>query len=146
MLAYELQLMGYGTILTREQDIYVSLRKRVEKSNEAKADMFISIHCDAWHKKTASGMTVHRAPVSIEGSKCAEEIVRQFHIFFPDHRQRGSRSSKFYVLTKTNMPAILCELEFLSNPKTCAFLDKPENQRRLAKAIAKGINNYLRKK
>ena len=143
MLDYELKLMGYNTIMTREKDIDVSLSKRVKDANAAKADLFVSIHCDAWHNKTTSGMTVHRTPVSIEGTNCAESVADQLRLYFPDHRQRGPRSSKFYVLKYTGMPAILVECEFLSNIENCAFLDKPENQRRLAKAIAKGVNNYL---
>jgi len=143
MLDYELRLMGYNTLLGRQRDIDMTLGERAKAANACKADLFVSIHCDAWHKSSASGMTVHYAPISIQEEKCAKAVANQLRIFFPDHRQRGIRISRFYVLRKTKMPAILVECEFLSNPETRNFLDKPENQKRLASAIARGVENYF---
>ncbi len=59
---------------------------------------------------------------------------------FPSNHHRGYKESKFYVLRKTLVPAILIECEFISNPETRRFLKEPEIQRALARSIAKGID------
>jgi N-acetylmuramoyl-L-alanine amidase len=58
---------------------------------------------------------------------------------FPDHLDRGVKKAGFYVLKHTNMPAVLIECEFLSNPNHRRFLKEPENQLALAGAIKTGI-------
>lgn len=69
----------------------------------------------------------------------ARDIQAELTQRFYDHVNRGVKSSNFYVLRKTRMPAVLVECEFLSNPKTRKFLREPENQLGLARAIAKGV-------
>jgi N-acetylmuramoyl-L-alanine amidase len=87
-------------------------------------------------------MTVHKFPHSVKSTKLAEAIKYQFGIFCASQRQRGIKNSNFYVLQYTKMPAVLCECEFLSSPVGRKFIVKPENQKRVAVAIARGINNY----
>ena len=55
MLAEMLKNDGNEVILTRDKDIFISLRKRASIANEADADLFISIHCNAWHKESVYG-------------------------------------------------------------------------------------------
>jgi len=140
-LDYEFRFVGIETCMTRMKDEYVSLEQRVTEANIKKADLFISIHCDAFHKKTARGMTVHIAENhSQKALILAKAIDRQLRLQFPEHQHRGIKKSNFYVLTKTKMPAVLIECEFLSNPETRNFLRKAENQRSLAKTICEGVN------
>ena len=140
LLRCELEKRRYDVILTRENDRFVHLGARTYLANEIKADLFVSIHCDAFHNITASGMSVHVHPersdttVGIAGNIIANMAER-----FSDHRTRGVKESNFYVLRETKMPAVLVECEFLSNPETRKFLREPENQLGLARAIAKGV-------
>ena len=140
LLRCELKQRGYEVYMTRERDIQVLLSERTAFANNRSADLFVSIHCDAFHKETAQGMSVH---IHLNCSKQSKRIARSVLIalvdMFPDHRNRGIKQSNFYVLGRTKMPAILCECEFLSNPETRKFLKEPENQLDLARAIAKGI-------
>lgn len=141
LLRCELEKTIIDVELTRERDEAVSLASRVIKANIAKADYFISVHCDAFHNTTAEGMTTHIfTHANPETEIIANGIQRSLIERFPDHRNRGVRRSNFYVLRKTQMPAVLVECEFLSNPKTRRFLREPEYQLGLAQAIAKGIN------
>ena len=55
MLAEMLKNDGNEVILTRDKDIFLSLRNRASIANEADADLFISIHCNAWHKESVYG-------------------------------------------------------------------------------------------
>ena len=66
-------------------------------------------------------------------------VLRQMLDEFPDHRDRGVKSADFAVLRLTRMPAILVEAEFLSNPKQLEFLADTEHQKRMARAIARGV-------
>ena len=141
LLRYELKQKYYEhVVLTREKDEYVSLTDRVLIANMNHADLFISIHCDAFHTTTVKGISTHvytsAAPDTIE---FANDIQTALIDTFPDHSNRGVKFSNFYVLRKTQMPAVLIECEFLSNPDMRKFLKEPENQLALAQAIARGI-------
>jgi N-acetylmuramoyl-L-alanine amidase len=139
LLEYELRLAGFSVLLTRERDKNVSLRERVDLANRKMADLFVSIHCDAWHNTTASGISAHVFRGGSISSSVADSVLETLMARFPDHANRGVKKSNFYVLRETIMPAVLVECEFLSNPETRRFLREPENQRALARAIAAGI-------
>lgn len=140
LLRCELQMQGHTVAMTREKDIDMSLANSVNFANDINAELFVSIHCDAYHKETAHGMTVHVSPnASKESREVASKIVRFLSDMFPQHRSRGVKESNFYVLRKTKMPAVLIECEFLSNEETRKFLHEPENQLYLARAIAYAI-------
>ncbi len=55
---------------------------------------------------------------------------------------RGVRQANFYVLRGAYMPAILCELGFLSNAEEEALLRNPEYQERIAKTLFEGIKRF----
>lgn len=142
LLRCELKERGYFALLTRERDKFLSLQDRVRFAMLASANLFVSIHCDAFHKITARGMSTHVHPhCSKQSEHIACSIQNALISKFPDHVNRGVKHSDFYVLRHTTMPAILIECEFLSNPETRKFLREPENQYGLAMAIADGILN-----
>ena len=139
-LRYELEKSSYQVVLTRETDEYVSLSDRVMMAELNHVDLFLSIHCDAFHNTTVNGISTHvYTRPGEETEDIADGVHRALIYDFPDHSNRGVKRSNFYVLRKTQMPAILVECEFLSNPKTNRFLREPENQLALAQAIAKGL-------
>lgn len=139
LLRCELEKLGVNVVMTRERDVAVSLSKRTESANRLMVDLFLSIHCDAFHNITARGMSVHVYPGSEASKKVASEIRAAMINSFPDHKDRGVMESNFHVLRETNMPAVLVECEFLSNPETRRFLREPENQLDLARAIRTGV-------
>jgi len=61
----------------------------------------------------------------------------------PSTRNRGVRSAPFVVLIGANMPSILAEIAFISNPRDESILKKKENQEQLAKALFAGIEDYM---
>lgn len=142
LLRCELNSIGFDVFLTRKRDNDVSLQQRCEIANSCGADLFISIHCDAFHKETVKGISSHvYAYPSLEAEFAAKQIQASIMAKFPDHTNRGLFYSNFHVLRKTNMPAVLVECEFLSNPETRKFLKKPENQFALAQAILVGVQS-----
>lgn len=139
-LDYELRISGYRTLLTREKDEYFSLYQTALIANIARADLFISIHCDAFGDLAAHGMTVHTFTTHSPTSMIlAKEINSQLTSLFPKTRHRTIKKSNFYVLGNTKMPAVLVECGFLSNDIEREFLREAENQKRLAQAIKEGI-------
>lgn len=140
LLRCELEKHGHEVYMIREADHAVSLRKRTDHANSLQVDLFVSIHCDAFHNVSASGMSVHiHLEHSNESLSLAKRINAMLITDFKGHKNRGVRKSNFYVLRETTMPAVLVECEFLSNPKTRKFLREPENQLALARSISKGI-------
>jgi N-acetylmuramoyl-L-alanine amidase len=59
-------------------------------------------------------------------------------------RNRGVRKAPFVVLIGANMPSVLTEISFLSNPTDEQWLKKPENRQRVAEGIYHGIETYLK--
>lgn len=140
LLRCELEKNGHEVIMTRESDSAVPLYKRTNHANELQADLFVSIHCDAFHKATARGMSVHIHPEHSDKTlNLAKRINAMLVADFKDHKNRGIKMSNFYVLRKTAMPAVLIECEFLSNPETRRFLREPENQLALSRAISNAL-------
>jgi N-acetylmuramoyl-L-alanine amidase len=140
LLRCELEKRGRDVVMTREKDVFVSLEDRCKIANKFAADLFVSIHCDAWHKETVSGMSVH---MYRGANYITEGIAQRVHLAltnrFPGHVNRGIKLAGFCVLRNTVMPAILVECEFISNPEQRRFLREPENQLAIARAIASAI-------
>jgi N-acetylmuramoyl-L-alanine amidase len=61
---------------------------------------------------------------------------------FPNTRNRGVKKAPFVVLIGANMPSVLAEIGFLSNPREEALLKRPDYRERLAEAIFRGISHY----
>jgi N-acetylmuramoyl-L-alanine amidase len=59
-------------------------------------------------------------------------------------RNRGVRKAPFVVLIGADMPSVLAEISFLSNPADEQWLKKPENRQRVAEGLFHGIEKYLR--
>lgn len=139
-LEYELRLKSISTFVTRANNREVSLQYRVRTAMEYDADLFVSVHCDAFIEPSAQGMTVFVYENCSEASRnYADKIAAQLALMFPDHTQRGVKKKDLYVLKYTPCPAVLIECEFLSNPEQREFLTRPENQKLLAQTIMKGL-------
>ena len=54
-----LEKAGYKVVLTRDRDVFITLRGRVKKAHEAKADLFISIHADSARNTKARGLSIY---------------------------------------------------------------------------------------
>lgn len=143
--------------LTRDTDIHLGatqkadLQARTDKANSWKADAFVSIHCNSSENKAAHGCEVYTTRGNTAADALAESIIKALEaefsaeMFFRKDYSDGDadKEAGFAVLTQTNMPAVLVELAFISNPLEEALLGKVDYQARAAKAIALGIANYF---
>ncbi|NWF56005.1 MAG: N-acetylmuramoyl-L-alanine amidase [Syntrophaceae bacterium] len=139
LLEEELEERGHWTIMTRRRDRSLSLPARANVSNRTGADLFVSIHANAAGNPAVKGMEVYHFPGSKAGKAAATRILDSLVSSFPTHSNRGVKEANFAVLRLTDMTAVLIETEFITNPKQLQFLADVENQKKMAAAIADGI-------
>ncbi|MDJ0956038.1 MAG: N-acetylmuramoyl-L-alanine amidase [Arenicellales bacterium] len=177
--------------MVRRGDYYISLRKRTAIARREQADLFVSIHADAYPKsKSVSGSSVYalsQRGASSEGARWladkenAADLIGGVSLRDKDdllakvlwdlsmtktvseslslgrfvldelgrvgrlHRKHVEQAG-FAVLKSPDMPSILVETAFLSNPSEEKLLRNRNHQRKIATAIYKGIKRYLKQK
>ena len=116
-----------------------SLRARYSSANEWKADIFVSIHCNAGG---GSGCEVYCYKSGGQAETLAKNILSGM-LWNTDLISRGVKTANYAVLKNTNMPAVLVETAFIDNENDAAFLGFEDGQKQIAKGIAEGIMEYL---
>jgi N-acetylmuramoyl-L-alanine amidase len=136
---------GHKVIMTRKSDEFIELEDRAEIANKSKADIFISIHSDASAKSSSNGFTVYTANAA---SAAAEELAYAIddRLTRTSITSNGVKRADYRVLVRTQCPAVLVELGYLSNYWEAKQLKNVAMQKKLAQAIVDGITNYFEKK
>ena len=175
--------------LTRDGDYFVPLHRRVFKARQVEADLFISIHADAFIQPHAKGASVFAlsqqgatssaarwmankenasdligginiktkdkqvAHLLLDMSTTAQindslqvgnSVLRNIGNFSPLHKNRVEQAG-FAVLKAPDIPSILIETAFISNPQEEKKLNDETYQERIAEAILAGIKDYFAK-
>ena len=118
-----------------------SLSGICEAANKWGADLFVSIHCNAFNE-TAHGVETLTYPTDDEGHALAECIQQQILDTFEELTDRGVKDrDNLAVLNGTDMPAVLVEMAFIDNTSDAILLR--DNQDDFARAIARGVTDYL---
>ncbi|MGB0636984.1 MAG: N-acetylmuramoyl-L-alanine amidase [Gammaproteobacteria bacterium] len=183
------QTPGMKAIQTRRGDVYIKLRTRLAVARNEKADLFVSIHADAFKDPKVRGASVYvlspkgasseaakylakRAnfeqvvggvslsnkdeflsrtlidmtqTAAIEESKLlGQEILTQLKILGPVHKKKVEQAG-FVVLKSPDIPSVLVETAFISNPLDEAKLRKSDFQAKLSNSLYQGIISYLNK-
>jgi N-acetylmuramoyl-L-alanine amidase len=140
-----LQQMGYAVAYTRTEDVDLDLEPRVKMAENANASVFVSIHVNSLDASSSgvNGVETYHAPGSSLGNSLAN-LVHQQIIAGTGANDRGVRSARFYVVTKTSMPAVLVETGFITNPSESNKLLSPAYQGIMAEAIARGVDQFLK--
>jgi N-acetylmuramoyl-L-alanine amidase len=177
------KLPGAEVVYTRKTDVFIPLEERTAIANQAKADLFISIHANSSHNETARGIetyylnfttseealqtasrenalsdeSIHQLQDLIkqianndkieESRELASDIqtslTGQLRLVSNAERNRGVKKAPFVVLIGANMPSVLAEISFLSNPTDDRLLEKTSQRQRIAQGIFRGIEQYL---
>ncbi len=177
------RLPGAEIVYTRSDDTFVPLEERTNIANQAKADLFISIHANSSQDHAARGVETYYLNMkgsaeamevaarenasSDEGIHDLEDMVkkitqtekidesREFAEDIQDslakrmqkasraEKNRGVRKAPFVVLIGADMPSILTEISFLSNPADEKLLKQPEYRQRVAEGLYQGVADYL---
>jgi len=177
------RLPGADVVYTRSDDTFIPLEERTAIANQARADLFISIHANSSQDHGARGVETYY--LNLKGSADAmevaarenassqqgihdlEDLVKQIartekideskelaqdvqgsltqrmQKAAKTVKNRGVRKAPFVVLIGADMPSILTEISFLSNPADEVLLKKPEHRQRVAEGIYQGVASYL---
>ena len=180
---------GMKAIMVRKGDYFISLRDRMKIARKANADLFVSIHADAFKNSKVTGasvFTLSRRGASSEAARwlakhenaadlisgitlddkddvlasvlldlsqtasqdisqlVAKEVLNNFGNIGNLHSNRVQKAG-FMVLKSPDMPSILVETAFISNPSEERRLKSSQYQYKMAKAIQQGILSYAQK-
>jgi N-acetylmuramoyl-L-alanine amidase len=144
-----LEERGATVVLTRETDMDFysrgkggkrsDLERRAEIINNSGADLFISVHANAIAGARWFGAEVYYNPRFAASRKLAEVTQVALHSFPPGNKRKVKQDSEILVLKETNIPGMLIEAGFLSNPREAALLADPSYQRNMAEQIARAL-------
>lgn len=169
--------LGAEVVLLRNDDTAISPERRTAMANEAKADLFLSIHANSSSAASAAGIetfylslnasqgaadvaarenassqrSVHEMPGLLEkialNAKVSEsrEFAARMQRALVDSLKsydRGVKRAPFIVLIGAEMPAILAEVGFISNPRDEARMKQPAERQKIAESLFKGIASY----
>lgn len=179
---------GMRAVLIRDGDYFIALRQRIEKARKQQADLFVSIHADAFKDRSVRGSSVYtlsnggatseaarwlaerenRADLiggvklsqqndvlagvlldmtqnaTIEHSSIAAERVLSKLRALGDVHQTKIQKAGFAVLKSPDIPSMLVETAFISNPDEEKRLRSKRYQDKLADYLVEGIVNYFR--
>lgn len=149
-----LEAEGAEVILTRTEDTEVSPKKakatdveelqaRCDIANQNSADIFLSIHLDAFSGPEAHGTTGYYYEMGSAGSTRLADCVKRGVLRRLGTLDRGTKPCAFYVCRHTDMPAMLLETAFVSNPREEQMMNSEEGVENAAQGIAAGIAEYF---
>ncbi len=179
----EEKLPGAEVVYTRKDDTFIPLEQRTAIANEAKADLFISIHANSSHDEAARGIETYYLNFAtseesmevaarenalsqeslhdlqdiikkiarnekVEESKelasdIQDSLTHRLQLVSQNERNRGVKKAPFVVLIGANMPSVLSEISFISNPSDERLLKKTDQRQRVADGLYRGIASYL---
>ncbi|MBP3964769.1 N-acetylmuramoyl-L-alanine amidase family protein [Paenibacillus lignilyticus] len=138
------KLAGQGAtvVMTRDSDTTISLKGRTAVAQTENADLFISIHFDAFQTRDVYGMTTYyNKPHDRE---IAEHIHEQLFKQDMHTKDRGVQFGDYHVIRENAKPAVLLELGYISNKNEEARMQTESFQEQLSTAITNGVIESLR--
>ncbi|MCI9681194.1 MAG: N-acetylmuramoyl-L-alanine amidase [Lachnospiraceae bacterium] len=139
-----LESQGCQVVMLREDDTRISKEERVQKANEAQADLLVSVHCGYSDNSSISGAVSHYKKGSKE-SRYLAEMIESALVKESGALDGGSGEGSYSILSDTEMPAVLVEVGYISNMEEAGSLTDDSYQNDAAKGIAKGIIMSLEK-
>jgi N-acetylmuramoyl-L-alanine amidase len=174
--------LGAEVVYTRKDDTFIPLESRTAVANQARADLFVSIHANSSRDAAARGVETYylnftSSPEALEvaarenavseqsiyelqdlvkkialkekieeSREFAWDVQQSLHSGLaaksPSIRDRGVKKAPFIVLIGANMPSILAEISFVSNPTDERRLSTSEYRQRIAESLYRGIAKY----
>lgn len=142
---------GARVVMTRDRDVDCAYPKcsdeeelsaRVAYARKYNPDIFISLHNDAYYKRSSNGTATYYYSKTVQDEKLAKAIQRDLQSSV-GLANKGTRKANFYVLRNTKMPAALVEVAFISNVAEEKLLNTPGFQQKAAQGIFDGIGDYF---
>ena len=133
---------GFGVIMVSPEEEDTPLETRVKRANEAGADLYVSIHANAYGSgwNDANGV---ESWVYDKADQRTMEMAKAIHEAVAaalGRKDRGlKKSADLYVLRRTAMPAVLVEGGFMTNPEEAELLRSQAYRQKTAEGICRGI-------
>lgn len=144
--ALELQYKGFKVIQTRDEDKLLALKEVGNITNSAAAEIFVSVHINENKESKYKGITSYYYDPSgfqkEERIKLAKTLQKEL-IKSDEWNDRGILRQNFAVLRYSEIPCVLLECGFLSNPEDREKLTQEIVLRNLAHNITNGVINYF---
>lgn len=157
MLKEELENKGMNVVLTRTTDdgLYLEsdsnkkiadMKKRCAIITESNADIVVSIHQNSFSDSAVCGAQVFYYKHSQKGKELAQYIQDSLKENVDETNDRKIKANdSYYMLIHTPCPTVIVECGFITNYEEAKLLVSEEYQRKVAKAIASGIENFIEK-
>ena len=158
-----LQRVGFGTVMTRDDDSYVSLPERAEVGNQYDNALFVSLHFNGGASSASGVETFYETekvppeaawtwigffnkpdPSRYESGETLAGYIQTALVLRTEAANRGIKRRDLYVVRHVRVPAVLIEAGFLSNPVEARLLGNGEYRERLATAIVEGVMSYVK--
>ena len=146
-----LEDMGADVVMTRTEDAHFSedvdtdLMRRVQISDRARPDLFLSIHCNWTPNPEVRGFEVFVSSYAKadrgDSRRMAAEIRSVFRAGL-DTDDRGIKEAGFKVVRHTDAPAVLVELDFISNPASSRQFASPGHREKVAELLAEAVRRF----
>lgn len=149
-----LENRGYSVVMTRETDkgLYDAsannkkaqdMQRRVAMINEKSPSLSVSIHQNSYQNPSVHGPQVFYYESSEEGRKLASAIQSSLNENLEVDRPREVKgNTSYYLLKRSQGTLVIVECGFLTNPEEAEKLQTEEYQRKVAEAVADGIDTY----
>jgi len=177
---------GMRAVLTRDKDVFIPLHKRVRIAHKKDADIFLSLHADAFPDARARGGSVYILSTNGASSVMARVLAKSENASLQDVKLKGRdadvafvlsdltrsanirasrklgqavlgemarsvrlhkksvQSADFAVLKSIDMPSLLIETAFISNPVEARKLSSDHFQAQMAKSIVSGLDKFVK--
>lgn len=151
-----LEKNGFTVVMTREEDkgLYdedsrnqkaQDMQRRIAMVKECRPVLCVSIHQNSYQDSAVYGPQVFYYEDSAQGKNLAELIQAELNTELEVKRPRVAKGNKTYYLLKRSESILnIVECGFLTNPEEAKLLQTEEYQKKVAEAIAKGIELYLK--
>ena len=116
---------------------------RVNIANSHNSDAFVSVHINSFNNPSVGGIATYYYSKTGNDARLAQKVQNQIANVPGFNGDRGIQEGNLYVLRHTNMPAILVELGFISNPNEERALKSDQTKQDFANRIAAGIASYF---
>lgn len=145
---------GMEVVMTREKDVMLAdedasnkkledLNNRIRIINERQPAVAVSIHQNSYSDASVKGAQVFYFTHSDKGKQAAEAMQKELLEFDQENTRKIKANDTYYLLKKTEVPTVIVECGFLSCPEEAALLTDEAYQKKLAEAIAKGIESWV---
>ena len=134
-------LAGEGSTGTKAAD----MKERVRIINDEAPQLAVSIHQNSYQDAVVHGAQVFYYSGSPEGEAAAKVMQNALLAVDADNTRQAKANNTYYLLKRTEVPTIIVECGFLSNPEDAANLCNEAYQDKVAESICKGILEIIHK-